>query len=84
MARRNLEVNSIVLAQWVDAGVTHGWRPTGEIVNDTLAHCRTVGIIKNITEEKLTLAFGDSDCGNVMETIDIPTGNIKSIQELKC
>jgi len=72
----------MVLAEWLDSNVTHGWRPD-DCNGDTIAHCRTVGILKAEDETKITVALGDSDGGSVMETITIPRGCITSIRKLR-
>ena len=73
----------MVLVEWLDSNVTHGWRVEDTVNIDDVAHCRTVGILKAEDETKVTLALGDSDCGSVMETITIPKGCITSIKKLR-
>ena len=72
----------LILIEWQDSNVTHGWRPF-DASGDDVAHCRTVGILKGEDETKITVALGDSDCGSVFETITIPRGSITSIKELR-
>jgi len=77
-----MKLNSFVLVNWLDSNVMHGWRPD-DVENDNVAHCRTVGILKHQDREKIVVAFGDSDCGSVLETITIPNGCITSIRKLR-
>ena len=73
----------MVLVEWEDSNVIHGWRPD-DCRGDDIAHCRTVGILKAEGDISVTVALGDSDCGSVLETITIPRGCIKSIKKLRC
>lgn len=72
----------MVLIEWNDSNVTHGWRPD-DCKDDTVAHCWTIGVVRVEDDEKITVAFGGSDCGSVMETITIPIGCITKIKELR-
>ena len=72
----------MVLIEWDDSNVTHGWR-LDDCSGDKVAHCRTVGILKVEDETKVIVAFSDSDCGSVMETITIPRSSIKAIKKLR-
>jgi len=72
----------LILIEWNDSNVLHGWR-LNDIGGDDVAHCRTVGILQGEDEAKITVAFGDSDCESVMETITIPRGCITAIKELR-
>ena len=72
----------VILVEWDDSNVTHGWR-LDDAGGDVVAHCRTVGILKAEDDKKITLAFGDSDCGSVLETITIPKGCITSMRKLR-
>lgn len=71
----------LVQIKWNDSKVIHGWRVT-DCKDDEIAHCITVGILKNETKELITVAFGDSDEGSVLETITIPRGCITEIRKL--
>lgn len=73
----------LVLVEWEDSNVIHGWRLKEGSSEDDTAHCRTVGIVKEEDATKITIAFGDSDCGGIMETITIPKCSITSIQPLR-
>ena len=75
-------MSKIVLVEWEDSNVTHGWRHIDDGL-DQLAHCRTVGIIQFEDDHAMTLAMGDSDCGSVLETITIPKGCVTKIKELR-
>ncbi len=75
-------IEKIVLIEWDDSNVVHGWR-MNTCEEDNVAHCRIVGIVKAETDETITLAFGDSDLGSVMETITIPCSSIFSFKELE-
>jgi len=74
--------SKLVLVEWLDSNVTHGWRPDGcELVD--VAHCRVVGIWKGEDNNKVEIALGDSDCESKFETITIPKGCIITIKELR-
>lgn len=73
----------MVLIEWVDSNIMHGWRISEEANEDTVAHCKTVGFLKSQDDEKITLVMGESDFGSVIECITIPKGCIKSIKELR-
>ena len=75
-------MSKIVLVEWRESNVTHGWRHTDDGL-DRLAHCRTVGIVQFEDDTQITLAMGDSDSGAVLETIVIPRGCIDSIKFLR-
>ena len=72
----------IALIRWNDSNVIHGWRPD-DCGSDDIAHCVTVGFVKYEDDKIITVAFGDSDCGSVMETITIPRGCITEIKKLR-
>ena len=72
---------TIVQIEWEDSNVTHGWRLSD--LFDDVAHCKLWGKLINETEDKITIAFGESNCGSIMETITIPKGCIKSIKKLR-
>ena len=73
----------MVLIDWVDSNVTHGWRLNNGLKFDDVAHAQHLGFLEYEDDEKITVSFGDSNCGTVMETITIPRGCIKSIKELR-
>ena len=75
-------MKKIILVEWEDSNVTHGWMPANEGAFQ-VAHCRTVGIVQLDNDHSLTLAMGDSDSGSVLETITIPKGCITKIKELR-
>lgn len=77
-----MKKGTLILIKWDDSNVTHGWR-LDDCNNDIIAHCRTVGILKAESEDKITVALGDSDCGTVFETITIPKGCITEIKGLR-
>jgi len=72
----------LVLVEWDDSNVIHGWRVDNGNM-DEVAHCRTVGILVSESETSVTVAFGESDCHSVMETITIPKGCITAIRRLR-
>ncbi len=72
----------LVMVLWNDSNVTHGWR-LNDCDGDCVAHCRTWGNLIAEDNEKITVAFGDSDCGSVMETITIPKSCITEIRKLR-
>ncbi len=71
-----------VLVEWVDTGVIHGWLPQ-ESNGNCIAHCESVGFLVKENDEGITICFGRSDQGLVMEKKTIPKGCIKSIKELR-
>lgn len=73
---------SMVLIEWQDSNVIHGWQ-LDDLKCYVVAHCRNVGFLVTEDDEKITIAFGVSDCGSMMETITILKGCIKSIKELR-
>ena len=77
-----MKKGKLILVEWNDSHFTPGWRPD-DCKGDDIAHCRTVGILKIEDDEKVTVAFGDSDSGCVMETITIPKGCITGIRKLR-
>ncbi len=74
--------NKILLIDWVDTAVVHGWQ-CGDEIKDDLAHCQSAGFQIKENEESVTIAFGISDQGLIMERKTIPRGCIKSIKELR-
>jgi len=77
-----MKKGKLVLVEWNDSNVTHGWRPDDKSLED-VAHCRVVGILKGEDETKIEVALGDSDCGSKLETITIPKTDIIRIRELR-
>ena len=75
-------MSKIVLVEWEDSNVIHGWQHGEDVVNQ-LVHCRTVGIVQFEDDHIMTVAMGDSDCGSVLEPITIPKGCITKIKELR-
>jgi len=71
-----------VLIEWNDTGVIHGWL-CQESNGDSIAHCESVGFLIKENDEGITICFGISDQGLVMEKKTIPRGCIKSIKELR-
>ncbi len=71
-----------VLVVWVDTGVIHGWLET-ESNNDCIAYCKSLGFLIKENDEGVTICFGISDQGLVMEKKTIPRGCIKAIKELR-
>ena len=74
--------SKIVLIDWVDSNCIHGWRPD-DCKNDILATCRSVGILKYVDDDKVTIALSESDCDSIFETLTIPRGCIKSMRYLR-
>ncbi len=72
----------MVLVDWIDTGVIHGWRDKTE-VRDTCASCQSVGIVVADEEDRITLTLGISDQGLVMDCITIPRTSIKQIRQLR-
>ena len=83
MSKKSDKKENLILIKWNDRNIMHGWRVSDECKNDGVAHCVTVGIVKEENEERITVAFGESDCGSVMETITIPKGCITEIKKLR-
>ena len=73
----------MILVEWTDSNVTHGWHLEDDTLDNVVSHCRTAGILVAENTESITLAMGVSDCGSVLETITIPRGCIKSIKKLR-
>ena len=80
MNYKNL-INKEVRIHWDDSNGYHGWI-SKELVDTNIAHCRSWGLLIAETEESLTIVFGDSDCGSVMNSLAIPKSCIKSVKEL--
>ena len=78
-----MKKNKMVLVEWLDSNVIHGWRLDNNLDFDEVAHCRVIGILKIQNETKIVLVMGDSDCGSVFETIAIPKECIIKIKELR-
>ncbi len=76
-------MNQLVLIKWADSKVMHGWRESEDTTYDDVAHCQTVGFLQYEDSEKVTITFGSSDSGFIMETITIPRGCIKSVRKLR-
>lgn len=74
--------NKMVLIDWNDTGVVHGWQ-CHEDIEDNIAHCQTIGFCLKDDENGITLALSISDQGLVMEKITIPKGCILDIKELR-
>lgn len=72
----------IVLVEWEDSNIIHGWRDANEN-GDTLAHCKTVGFLKSEDDKKIVLAMGVSEFGSMIECITIPKGCLKSMKEMR-
>ena len=75
-------MKKIVLIEWEDSNVIHGWHPDTDCPNE-IAHCRTVGIVQFEDDTKITLSMGDSNYGSILEPITIPKGCITKIKELR-
>jgi hypothetical protein len=73
----------LVQVEWNDSNVMHGWRLGDCLTDDDLAHCRTFGLLMVDDDKKVVIAFGDSDCGSVMETVTIPKTCITRIRDLR-
>lgn len=74
--------NKMVLIDWKDTGVTHGWLCPDHSEN-SIAHCQSIGFWIDEDEEGVTISFAISDQGLVMEKKTIAKGCIKSIKELR-
>ena len=73
----------MVLIEWLDSNIMHGWRTEEEVKEDILAHCKTIGFLIAQNDKCITLTMGISDFGSVLESITIPKGCIKSMRELR-
>ena len=74
--------SKIVLIEWNDSNVSHGWIPKSQ-KDDNLAHCRTVGFVVSEDDDKLTVTLGESDSDNTMERLTIAKSSITSLRELR-
>ncbi len=79
-----MELGKMVLIEWVDSKVMHGWRNEDEVFEDTLANCRTIGFLQYEDSDLITLVMGVSDCGTILETVTTPQGCITRMRELRC
>ncbi len=75
-------MSKIVLIEWDDSNVTHGWIPK-DLLNDRLAHCKTVGFVVSEDVDKITVTLGESDYDTTMERLTIPKPCITSIKEMR-
>ncbi len=73
----------MVLIEWVDSNIIHGWRESQDVVEDRIACCQTIGYLEREDNEKVVLIMGISNYGLVFECITIPKGCIKSIRILR-
>lgn len=73
----------MVLVNWEDSNIMHGWRVPEETTEDRVADCQTIGFVIADDEDKVILAMGKSNLGAVMECITIPRSCIQSIRELR-
>ncbi|MFH1231114.1 MAG: hypothetical protein V1709_06410 [Planctomycetota bacterium] len=74
--------SKIVLIEWVDTGVIHGWQCHDDI-EDSITHCCSVGFLIKKDSEGVTIAYAMSDQGLIMERKTIPNGCITRIRELR-
>lgn len=72
----------IVLIEWEDSNVTHGWIPK-DLHNDNLARCKTTGFVVSEDDKKITVTLGESDYDTTMERLTIPKSCIISIKEMR-
>lgn len=72
----------IVLVEWVDSNIIHGWAHKDEI-RDYLAMCKTVGFLKAEDDKQITLVMGISECNATIESFTIPKGCVIRIKELR-
>ncbi len=73
----------MVLVNWVDSNIMHGWRLAGEHTEDSVAECQTIGFLEREDENKIVLVMGTSNLGSVIESFIIPKPCIKSIRKLR-
>ncbi len=71
-----------MLVKWADSNVMHGW-VHDDCKEGCLAHCETLGFLKDDDDEKVTVAMSISEFGSMLEQITIPRGCITSIKELR-
>ena len=81
MRKGRVRKGKMVLVNWVDSDVLHGW--FAEDIRNEMAQCRSVGILLSKNKETVDLAMGDSNRGLVLEKLSIPQGCVVSIHELE-
>ena len=75
--------SKMVLVEWNDIAVVHGWVCIAEAREDEFACCQSVGFLIEDNDDKIILALSVSDYGNVFERQVIPREAIKSIKKLR-
>ena len=78
-----MKIGQRIEIKWDDSNVGHGWVSNQEARFAHIAHCRHVGLFEAEDDEKITIAFGDSDCESIMEMLTIPKSCITSIKVLR-
>jgi hypothetical protein len=77
-----MKINDMVKVDWVDSNSRHGWEQE-DIYENSVAPCRTVGILKENHRNFVAIAQSDSSLGSKMNNITIPRGCIVRIRKLR-
>lgn len=73
----------MVLIEWVDSNILHGWITIEDAKRANIALSQSVGFLLWEDNEKVIIVFSKSDSDSVLEVKAIPRGCIKSIKELR-
>ncbi len=72
----------IVCVHWLDSYVRDDWQTPSEAKEQVPSHCMTVGFLIIKSKEKVIIASGKSEGGNLSSTWAIPRACVKKIQYL--